>query len=57
MIYSIVFVVFGMFWYVYILDKYNGSEDPTENLYKDKALLLTCCTFVGYVLLLFLNVA
>ena len=57
MVYSIVFVVFGMFWYVYILDKYNGSEDPTENLYKDKALLLTCCTFVGYVLLLFLNVA
>ena len=57
MIYSIVFVVFGMFWYVYILDKYNGSEDPTENLYKDKALLLTCCTFVGYVLLLFLNIA
>ena len=57
MIYSIVFVVFGMFWYVYILDKYNGSEDPTENLYKDKALLVVCCAFVGYVLLLFLNVA
>ncbi len=57
MIYSIVFVVFGMFWYVYILDKYNGSEDPTENLYKDKALLLTCCTFVGYVLFLFFNIA
>ena len=57
MIYSIVFVVFGMFWYVYILDKYNGSEDPTENLYKDKALLLVCCAFVGYVLFLFFNIA
>ncbi len=51
MIYSMVFVIFGLFWHVYILGKYScSSEDPTENLYKDKVLVCTCCAYVGYVL-------
>ncbi len=53
MIYSMVFVIFGLFWYVYILGKCSSSEDPTENLYKDKALVCTCCAYVGYVLFCF----
>lgn len=56
MIYSIVFVIYGMFRYLYILDKYAHSEDPTENLYRDKVLLLICFSYVFYVLLLFLNI-
>lgn len=56
MIYSIVFVIYGMFRYLYILDKYANSEDPTENLYQDKTLLAICFCYVFYVLLLFLNV-
>lgn len=56
MVYSLVFVIYGLFRYLYVLDKYANSEDPTENLYKDKALLLCCVAYVIYVILLFLNI-
>ena len=56
MVYSIVFVIYGLFRYLYVLDKYANSEDPTENLYKDKTLLICCVAFVTYVILLFLNI-
>ncbi len=56
MIYSIAFVIFGLFWYVYILGKYADSEDPTENLYKNKVLFVTCSAYIGYILLIFFNV-
>jgi 4-hydroxybenzoate polyprenyltransferase len=52
LIYSVVFVVFGILRYMAELDKRNDYDDPTENIYKDKLLLAACAMFVGYVILL-----
>lgn len=55
LIYSIVFVIYGIFRYIAILDGNENIEDPTENLLKDKGLISACALYVLYVFLLFIN--
>lgn len=56
LIYSIVFVVYGVFRYFQILDRPENTEDPTENLLKDFGLLSVCFLYVVYVVLIFMKV-
>ena len=56
LIYSVIFVVYGMFRYIYILNSSSDADDPTENLFKDKGLMLACILFVVYVLAIFLKI-
>ena len=53
--YSVIFVSYGLFRYIYILNSSSDAEDPTENLFKDKGLILACFLYVGYVLAIFLK--
>ena len=53
LIYSVIFVIYGMFRYLYILDKYKDVEDPTENVLKDKGLISICLLYVLYILVIF----
>ena len=52
-VYTIILVVYGVFRYLYILDKTAPLEDPTENLLKDKGLLGVCFIYVIYLLIAF----
>lgn len=56
LIYSVIFVIYGMFRYLYILDKHSEVEDPTENVLKDKGLIGACAAFVLYVVAIFTNI-
>ncbi len=56
LIYSVIFVIYGMFRYVYILDKDESIEDPTDGLYKDKGLIGVCILYVLYVLAIFAEI-
>ena len=56
LIYSVIFVIYGMFRYIYILDKDENVEDPTESLYRDKGLMGACILFVLYVLAIFAEI-
>ena len=56
LIYSVIFVVYGMFRYIYILNSSSDADDPTENLFKDRGLMLACVLFVTYVLAIFLKI-
>ena len=56
LIYSIIFVIYGMFRYTYILESDKNSEDPTENLVKDKSLFITCGLYVLYIVAIFLKI-
>ena len=56
LIYSVIFVIYGMFRYLYILDKHKDVEDPTENVLKDKGLIGACMLWAIYVLLLLAKV-
>lgn len=56
LIYSVVFVIYGMFRYLYVLDKYENVEDPTENVLTDHGLIAVCCLYVAYVLAIFLEI-
>lgn len=56
LIYSVIFVIYGMFRYLYILDKYKDVEDPTENVLTDKGLIAICALYVLYVLAIFVGV-
>ena len=56
LIYSVVFVLYGMFRYIYILDRKENAEDPTENLFSDKGLIGACIVYVLYVVSIFLNI-
>ncbi|MDR1708819.1 MAG: UbiA prenyltransferase family protein, partial [Candidatus Accumulibacter sp.] len=49
LVYSVVFVLYGLFRYMSELDRTSDYDDPTENLYKDKALIATCGVYVLYV--------
>ncbi|MDR2778079.1 MAG: UbiA prenyltransferase family protein [Rickettsiales bacterium] len=51
MIYSLVFVIYGIFRYMAELDRSEDYYDPTENLYRDKILLTVCVAFGVYVML------
>lgn len=52
LIYSVIFVIYGMFRYLYILDKRKDVEDPTENVLKDKGLIGACAVYAIYMMLL-----
>lgn len=56
LIYSIVFVIYGLFRYLNLANHANSQEDPTENLLKDKALIITCLGYVLFVLSIFLKI-
>lgn len=56
LIYSIVFVIYGLFRYLNLANHTNSQEDPTENLLKDKALIITCLGYVLFVLSIFLKI-
>ena len=56
MIYSVVFVVYGIFHYLNIITTPSSEEDPTENLYRDKPLFLTCLAYLVYVFLIFVKI-
>lgn len=56
LIYSVILVIYGMFRYIYVLDRPESSEDPTENLFKDKGLIGVCVLYVAYVLAIFMNI-
>ena len=56
LIYSVIFVIYGMFRYIYILDKDENVEDPTESLYRDKGLMGACILYVLYVLAIFAEI-
>lgn len=55
LIYSVFFVTYGIFRYMYLLNFLEEIEDPTEAVYADKGLFLTCLGFCGYILLIFYN--
>jgi hypothetical protein len=50
-IYSIVFVIYGIFRYINHSDKLNDFEDPTDNLYRDKVLLVNIFSYLVYMFL------
>ena len=52
LIYSVVFVIYGMFRYMAELDKSSDYDDPTDNLYKDKVLIAVCVMYAVYVTLI-----
>lgn len=56
LIYSVIFVILGLFRYIWILDKNENAEDPTENLLKDYGLISICSIYVIYILAIFTNI-
>lgn len=50
MIFTIPFVVYGMFRYVYLMDAKGQGEKPEDVLLHDRPILVTC---VLYTLLVF----
>lgn len=56
LIYSVFFVTYGIFRYMYLLNFSEEIEDPTEAIYADKGLFLTCAGFCAYILLILFNV-
>ena len=56
LIYSVIFVVYGIFRYMAELDKSDSYDDPTDNLYKDKMLIATCVILVSYIVLIAANI-
>lgn len=56
LIYSVFFVTYGIFRYMYLLNFLEEIEDPTEAIYADKGLFLTCLGFCVYILLILFNI-
>lgn len=56
LIYSVIFVIYGILRYIHILSKDEIIEDPTEILYKDKGLIGVCILYVLYVLAIFVEI-
>ena len=56
LIYSVIFVLYGMFRYLYILDQHEDVEDPTENVLTDKGLIAVCILYVAYILGIFTHI-
>lgn len=56
LIYSVFFVTYGIFRYMYLLNFLEEIEDPTEAIYTDKGLFLTCVGFCAYILLILFNI-
>lgn len=55
LIYSVFFVTYGIFRYMYLLNFLEEIEDPTDAVYSDKGLFLTCLGFCLYILLILYN--
>lgn len=55
LIYSVFFVTYGIFRYMYLLNFSEEIEDPTDAVYSDKGLFLTCLGFCLYILLILYN--
>lgn len=49
MIYSIGFVIFGLFRYLYLIHIKKLGEDPGEILLKDIPLLINICCWIAYI--------
>lgn len=56
LIFSVLFVTYGIFRYMYLLNFLEEIEDPTDAVYSDKGLLLTCLGFCLYVLFILFKV-
>lgn len=56
LIYSVFFVTYGIFRYMYLLNFLEEIEDPTEAVYSDKGLFLTCLGFCLYIFLILFKV-
>jgi hypothetical protein len=52
LVYSVVFVIYGVLRYMAELDRSGDYDDPTENLYKDRPLILACAAYSIYILML-----
>jgi 4-hydroxybenzoate polyprenyltransferase len=50
LIYSVVFVIYGICRYMAELDGSANYDDPTDNLYRDKSLMLVCAAYAAYVI-------
>lgn len=48
MVYSVIFVIYGIFQYLLITNR-DGIDDPTENLYSDKGMIVICFLYVIYI--------
>jgi 4-hydroxybenzoate polyprenyltransferase len=49
LIYSIIFIIFGIFRYIEQSDKSANYEDPTDNLYNDKVLAICIIMYLVYL--------
>ncbi len=47
MVITIPFVLYGIFRYWFIVETLDGGESPTDALFSDWQLMLTCCAWVG----------
>ncbi|GHS88624.1 decaprenyl-phosphate phosphoribosyltransferase [Campylobacterota bacterium] len=53
LIYSEIFIVYGMLRYLGELERSSDFDDPTDNLYRDKPLIAVGFLYAIYILLLF----
>ncbi len=51
LIFSVVFVTYGLFHYQQLIQTPASEEDPTENMYHDKTLIGVCAAYCVYVIL------
>lgn len=56
LIFSCLFVVYGIFRYISLLFSSASCEDPTENLFQDRGLLITCVGYVIYLMFVFVHI-
>ena len=56
LIYSIIFVIFGIFRYIEQSDKSAIYEDPTDNLYNDKVLAICIMMYIVYLAIIISNI-
>lgn len=52
LIYSLFFIVYGLFKYINLMDIDDNIEDPTDAIYSDKALMSICFLYVVYMVLI-----
>lgn len=52
LIYSLFFVIYGIFKYIYLINNDEIIEDPTDAVYSDKILMCVCLSYVAYIVLI-----
>jgi 4-hydroxybenzoate polyprenyltransferase len=55
LVYTIVFVVYGIFRYIYLVYNKQMGEDPTEIILKDKSTLINLILYVSTLVLIIYN--